>query len=167
MSAKGRRKKGRGQSPNPRHAAPRIAGSAQPVMGEIPRPRVTEYNAITIVPVFANGEAGPPSGSPGRYDVVFVLGIPGVSSVATRLDFAALADGGDSLLEGPGLQVELLPRTARLRMWHELSRTPGTGSRGFTSQSLPTASWLPRRRLTTKSCQCSAGLRLKRTLPSK
>ncbi len=77
-------------------------------MREIPRPRVTEYNAITIVPVFANGEAGPPSGSQGRYDVVFVLGIPGVSSVATRLDFAALADGGDSLLEGPGLQVELL-----------------------------------------------------------
>jgi len=49
---------------------------------EIPRPRVTEYNAITVGPVVAQGEAGPPSGSPGQYDVVFVLGVPGVSGQA-------------------------------------------------------------------------------------
>jgi hypothetical protein len=77
-------------------------------MATIPRPRVTEYNAITIVPVFPNGDAGPPSGSRGRYDVVFVLGVPGVSSVVTRVDIGAVVAGGDSLLEGSGLQVDLL-----------------------------------------------------------
>jgi hypothetical protein len=77
------------------------------VVGEIPRPRVTEYNQITIVPVFADGAAGPPSGSAGRYEVVFVLGVPGVSSVALSLDFAALAAGGDSLLEGSDQRISL------------------------------------------------------------
>lgn len=73
----------------------------------IPRPRVTEYNEITVVPVFLHGEAGPPSGSPGPYEVAFVLGVPGVSGVLTSLSFDAILAGGDSLLEGTGLQIDL------------------------------------------------------------
>ena len=74
---------------------------------EIPRPRVTEYNEITVVPVFPSGEAGPPSGSPGSYEVAFVLGVPGVSGVATVLDFDGMLAAGDSLLQGAGLEVDL------------------------------------------------------------
>jgi len=38
---------------------------------------------------------------------VFVLGVPGVSGVATALDFDGMMAGGDSLLDGTGLQVDL------------------------------------------------------------
>ncbi len=107
LSATSKRQKGRSRTPRAAHAAPRNARGKQFVVGEIPRPRVTEYNQITIVPVFADGEAGPPSGSVGRYEVVFVLGVPGVSSVALSLDFAALAAGGDSLLEGSDQRISL------------------------------------------------------------
>lgn len=108
VSGKTKRRKIPGRTPRRGPVTSRNADAAQPVMGAIPRPRVTEYSAYTIVPVFAHGEAGPPSGSPGRYDVVFVLGVPGVSSVVTGLDVGALASGGDSLLEGAGLRVDLL-----------------------------------------------------------
>lgn len=77
------------------------------VRATIPRPRVTEFNYTTAVPVFPGRSGGSPSGSPGSYDVVFVLGVPGVSGVATALDFDGMMAGGDSLLEGSGLQVEL------------------------------------------------------------
>jgi hypothetical protein len=40
-------------------------------------------------------------------NIVFVLGVPGVSSVTTSLDFDAIAAGGDSLLQGSGLHVQL------------------------------------------------------------
>jgi hypothetical protein len=86
---------------------PRASRTREPVRAQIPRPRVTEYNVVTAVPVFPHGDAGEPSGSPGRYDVLFVLGVPGVSGVATALDFDAIAAGGDSLLEGSGLQIDL------------------------------------------------------------
>lgn len=79
----------------------------EPVRAQIPRPRVTEYNVVTAVPVFPHGDAGEPSGSRGRYDILFVLGVPGVNGVATALDFDAMAARGDSLLEGSGLQIEL------------------------------------------------------------
>jgi hypothetical protein len=39
---------------------------------------VTSYTTTTAVPVFQHGEAGPHRGSPGVYDVVLILGIPGV-----------------------------------------------------------------------------------------
>jgi hypothetical protein len=86
----------------------------------IPRPRVTEYNEITVVPTFPGVEPGPPSGSPGSYEVVFVLGVPGVNGVATRLDFDAMLAEGDSLLQGSGLQMDIQspdgrsPYTARV-----------------------------------------------------
>jgi hypothetical protein len=69
---------------------------------------VTEYNVFKAVPVLPHGDAGPASGSPGRYDVIFVLGVPGVGTVATNLDWDSIASRGDSLLEGTGLQIELL-----------------------------------------------------------
>jgi hypothetical protein len=83
------------------------AGIRQVTRAQLPRPRVTEFNAVTVVPVFPGGEAGPPSGSPGPYDIVFVLGVPGVSSVTTSLDFESILAGGDSLLQGSGRQVDL------------------------------------------------------------
>ncbi|MHB1904618.1 MAG: methylamine utilization protein MauJ [Ferrimicrobium sp.] len=46
-------------------------------------------------------------GSPGLYDVVFVLGVPGIKSVKTKLDFEALIADGDSLLKGAELRVNL------------------------------------------------------------
>jgi hypothetical protein len=73
---------------------------------QLPRPRVTEFAAVAVVPVLP-GTAGKPAGSQGLYDIVFVLGVPGVSSVTTRLDFDAIAVGGDSLLRGSGLDVQL------------------------------------------------------------
>jgi hypothetical protein len=53
------------------------------------------------------GIADKPTGSQGLYDIVFVLGVPGVSSVTTSLDFDAIGTGGDSLLQGSGLHVQL------------------------------------------------------------
>jgi hypothetical protein len=67
---------------------------------------VTEYSYVAAVPVFPGWNGGSPSGSPGSYEVVFVLGVPGVSGVATALDFDGMMAGGDSLLEGTDLQVE-------------------------------------------------------------
>jgi hypothetical protein len=79
----------------------------QVVRTTIPRPRVTEYNYTSAVPAFPGWNGGSPSGSPGLYDVVFVLGVPGVSGVARALDFDGMMAGGDSLLEGTGVQIEL------------------------------------------------------------
>jgi hypothetical protein len=92
-----------------KRAAASRANARPVVRAEIQRPRVTEYNYTTAVPVFPGGDGGSPSGSPGLYDVVFVLGVPGVSGVMTALDFDGMLAGGDSLLEGTGLQVELQP----------------------------------------------------------
>jgi hypothetical protein len=89
-----------------RAAAGRVK-TRQVVRATIPRPRVTEYNYTTAVPVFPDRRGGSPSGSPGKYDVVFVLGVPGMSGAATALDFDGMLAGGDSLLEGTGLEVEL------------------------------------------------------------
>lgn len=73
---------------------------------QLPRPRVTEFAAVAAVPRLP-GTADKPAGSRGLYDIVFVLGVPGVSSVTTSLDFDAIATGGDSLLQGSGLHVQL------------------------------------------------------------
>lgn len=73
---------------------------------QLPRPRVTEFAAVAVVPVLPR-TADKPAGSQGLYDIVFVLGVPGVSSVTASLDFDAIAAGGDSLLQGSGLHVQL------------------------------------------------------------
>ena len=59
-------------------------------------------------PVFAPEAARPPAppvpaGSPGRYELTFVLAVPGCAVVHDAVDFAKLVHGGDSLLEvSPG-----------------------------------------------------------------
>jgi hypothetical protein len=102
-----KRKKAQIKRQQRQRAAASGAKTGPVVRAAIPRPRVTEYNYTTAVPVFPGGNGGSPSGSPGFYDVVFVLGVPGVSGVMTALDFDGMLAGGDSLLEGTGLQVEL------------------------------------------------------------
>lgn len=67
---------------------------------------MTEFAAVAVVPALP-GTADKPAGSQGLYDIAFVLGVPGVSSVTTSLDFDAIAAGGDSLLQGSGLHVQL------------------------------------------------------------
>lgn len=67
---------------------------------------MTEFAAVAVAPVLP-GTADKPAGSQGLYDIAFVLGVPGVSSVTTSLDFDAIAAGGDSLLQGSGLHVQL------------------------------------------------------------
>ena len=62
---------------------------------------------ITAVPVMTTGEAGPPEGSPGEYEVRFILGVPGINSVATALDMKAILHSGDSLLAGSGARIEI------------------------------------------------------------
>jgi hypothetical protein len=101
------RKKQTARTPIRRQIPPRAGQHGAPTQAQMPRPRVTDYTVITVVPVFANGEAGPPSGSTGTYDVVFVLGIPGVSSVGTAMDIDQLLGSGDSLLAGTELRMEL------------------------------------------------------------
>lgn len=92
--------------------APARGGSSRkqpgtPVRTQLPRPSVTEYSRLMTVPVFPAGESGLPSGSAGDYKVTFVLGVPGVSSVATEIDPEKVVKSGDSLLAGTGCRVEL------------------------------------------------------------
>jgi len=68
---------------------------------------VTSYTTTTAVPVFQHGEAGPHRGSPGVYDVVLILGIPGLTSVTTSINLDESLVGGDSLLVGAGLELRL------------------------------------------------------------
>jgi hypothetical protein len=82
------------------------ARTRQLIGTQLARPRVTEFTAVAVVPILP-GMADRPSGAPGLYDIVFVLGVPGVSSVATSLNFDGIVAGGDSLLHGSGLQVRL------------------------------------------------------------
>jgi hypothetical protein len=102
-----KRKKAEIKRQQRKRAAASRAEIRQVIRATIPRPRVTEHNYTTVVPDFSGWNGGSPSGSPGSYDVVFILGVPGISGVATALDFDGMLAGGDSLLEGIGLQVEL------------------------------------------------------------
>lgn len=89
MSARRNRlKESRRRSPRGRAG---LSGSAvaQTVTVQIPRPQVTEYNIVTVVPVLPSGKSGPPSGSRGRYDVAFVLGVPGVGGVSREIKESA------------------------------------------------------------------------------
>jgi hypothetical protein len=73
----------------------------------IPRPNVTTFTNISVVPVFAQdhplgGADLPPGGSGGSYQVDAVLGIPGISpSVFADMDWDRISDAGDSLIEAP------------------------------------------------------------------
>lgn len=74
----------------------------------IESPAVTEHVRYTIVPTYADGEPpGGPRGSDGEYRVVFVLGVPGVESVVSRVDLNSLEASGDSLIVSHPLQIDL------------------------------------------------------------
>ena len=65
-----------------------------------------------VEPVFAPEAARPPApsaptGSPGRYELTFILAVPGRAVVQDAVDFAKLVHGGDSLLEVPPGTTEL------------------------------------------------------------
>lgn len=108
MSEKGARRARRSGSKFDRTSPlPTLTKPEGHATAQIPRPRVTEYNVVTVVPLLEGGEAGPRTGSPGSYDVVFILGVPGMSSVMTSLNFDDALTQGDSLLAGTGLRVDL------------------------------------------------------------
>lgn len=105
--SKQRQRKRTKQAPN-RGRSPQ-SQPAEAARAQLPRPSVTEYSRVTVVPVFPAGEAGTPAGSPGDYRVTFVLGIPGVSSVTDEIDPEKVVRSGDSLLAGTGCRVQLVP----------------------------------------------------------
>lgn len=108
MSEKGARRARRSSSRLNRVSAPPSSPKGEGHSStQIPRPRVTEYNVVTTVPKSQSGEAGPPAGAAGRYEVVFILGVPGISSVMTSLNWDDVLTEGDSLLVGNGLQMDL------------------------------------------------------------
>ena len=76
------RRRAQAKSQAAKKSAPRTTPGRSDVASglstQVPRPRVTAYNQLTVFPVFPDrGEAGPPEGSPGEYDVTFTLGVPG------------------------------------------------------------------------------------------
>lgn len=89
-------KRKKGPTPKKKTAADK------PVTIQLPRPNVSEFVRYIVVPIFPGRPEDPPGGSPGRYVVTFILGIPGVSSVINDLHVPQLMDSGDSLLGVPG-----------------------------------------------------------------
>src|SRR5262245_56733041 len=79
-----------------------------PVRFQMPRPNVTTFTSLTMIPKFPpdhalGGADLPPQGSPGSYQVDAVLGVPGASrSAFITVDWEQIAAEGDSLLEIPG-----------------------------------------------------------------
>jgi hypothetical protein len=84
-------------------------GTIPAVRFQIPRPEVNEHIAITIAPQFTRNGPGPaPEGSPGDYEVVLILGVPGVNSVVGTVIVDDWSNSGDSLLASDGLTLDLL-----------------------------------------------------------
>jgi len=86
----------------PRLAAfPRPAARAAGQPAQSARPYVTSRMSFIAAPVFAPESARPPvpTGSPGRYELTFVLTVPGRAVVQDEIDFTKLVHGGDSLLD--------------------------------------------------------------------
>lgn len=108
MAKQDRQRKPKNRSSGGRTTNPQQSPSSVPskVTTQIPRPSVAEFTRVTSVTRFETGEAGPVSGSQGEYSVIFVLGVPGVNSVATEMDFDAVLRSGDSLLAGTGQSVQ-------------------------------------------------------------
>ncbi|HDR8969908.1 methylamine utilization protein MauJ [Burkholderia vietnamiensis] len=72
-----------------------------------PRPQVNSRMPLTIVPIFEGRAPASPAGSPGEYEALFVLGIPGKVLFHESLDIPLLAKSGDSLLVMPPETVEI------------------------------------------------------------
>ena len=71
--------------------------------------RLTGFMTYTVVPVFPSGEAGPPGGSRGMYDVIVALGVPGRDIYLAEVDFDAAKSSGDSQIgfQGADLAVAI------------------------------------------------------------
>ena len=89
-----------------------------PVRLQMPRPNVTTFTSLTMIPKFPSGHPLgdadlPPDGSPGTYQVDAVLGIPGASrSAFIAVDWEQIAAEGDSLLQIPGNAIGMT------QSWH-------------------------------------------------
>jgi len=102
MTTKNKKKKKRPSTTNSRNQ--------NAVHSQIPRPSVTEYFAVTSVPVFPYGPAGSPNGGTGDYDITYVLGVPGADDVTTAgLDVEQLLMSGTSLIAGGSFVAQLVP----------------------------------------------------------
>lgn len=103
-------KHNRSKRPKQRQAKGGQEPGATPVVRfQIPRPEVNEHIAITIAPQFTRNGPGPaPGGSSGDYDVVLILGVPGVNSVVSTAIVDDWSNSGDSLLASDGLTLDLL-----------------------------------------------------------
>jgi hypothetical protein len=64
---------------------------------------------VKAVPVFPDGLHHSPKGSPGKYRVLCVLGVPGLSSAVDELRMDELQDSGDSRIHGTPHTVEIGP----------------------------------------------------------
>ena len=86
----------------------RQRGFINEVSAQIPRPNVTTFTNVIVVPRFPpdhplGGVNLSPKGSAGNYTVDVVLGVPGISpSAFTNIDWDRIRSAGDSLLEVPG-----------------------------------------------------------------
>lgn len=75
---------------------------------QMPRPNVTTFTTLTMIPKFPlghplGGADLPPDGSPGTYQIDAVLGIPGASrSAFIAVGWEQITAEGDSLIEMPG-----------------------------------------------------------------
>lgn len=65
---------------------------------KISRPPVSEYTRYTIVPKFHGRPEDGPEGTPGRYSVWFILGVPGIGSIFVALSEEQLLASGESLI---------------------------------------------------------------------
>jgi len=80
---------------------------------EIEKPDTNDIIALTVVPQFKPGSSAAsiprsPEGSPGKYRITFVLGIPGKQLFQENLQMDQLLSSGESLLEAPkGKNIEV------------------------------------------------------------
>ena len=105
---------------------------------QLDRPETNEVRALTMVPIYAESDSRSrlepnPAGGPGRYEVVFVLGIPGSDTFHESLDLAALEAWGDSLIvtgrsDIVEVRVELIPGEGTSQLPEIRIKTNGQGA---------------------------------------
>src|SRR5260370_23069198 len=109
----------RRQRARQRSAFGRLPGTPAGAHMQLDRPETNEVRVLTVVPIYAESDSRSrlepnPAGGYGRYEVVFVLGIPGSDTFDESLDLAALDGWGDSLIitgrsDIVEVRVELIP----------------------------------------------------------
>jgi len=84
-----------------RHLARIEANGENTVRTALRRPRVNARIAISFIRGAAADAPAPGAGVEGDYDVVFILGIPGLATHGQEIDFKTFMASGDSLLVFP------------------------------------------------------------------